>query len=90
MIEVKDIYYAYKTQPETTQAVSGISLSVSKGMYIAILGRNGSGKSTLARMLNALILPDSGDIFVLGMNSKEKKNELSIRKKIGMIFQDPD
>ena len=43
MIEVKDIYYAYKTQPETTQAVSGISLSVSKGMYIAILGRNGSG-----------------------------------------------
>ena len=90
MIEVKDIHYAYKTQPETTKAVSGISLSISKGRYIAILGRNGSGKSTLARMLNALILPDMGDIIVLGMNTKEKVNELPIRKKVGMIFQDPD
>lgn len=90
MIKVNDVYYAYKTQPEITQAVSGISLSVKHGRYIAILGRNGSGKSTFARMLNALILPDSGDIIVLEMNTKEKKNELPIRKSVGMIFQDPD
>lgn len=90
MIEVKNAHYSYKTQPETTKAVSGISLSIAKGRYIAILGRNGSGKSTLARMLNALIIPDSGDIIVLGMNTKEKENQLPIRKKVGMIFQDPD
>lgn len=90
MIQVNEVHYAYKTQPEITQAISGISLSVDNGRYIAILGRNGSGKSTLARMLNALILPDLGDIIVLGMNTKEKKNELAIRKNVGMIFQDPD
>ncbi len=90
MIEVKDVYYAYKTQPEITQAISGISLSINKGSYIAILGRNGSGKSTLARMLNALIQPDQGDIYVLGYNSKDQDRVLEIRKNVGMIFQDPD
>jgi energy-coupling factor transport system ATP-binding protein len=90
LIDIKDVYYAYKTQPEVTQAISGISLSVSKGEYVAILGRNGSGKSTLARMLNALIIPDSGTILVLEMDTKDKANELKIRKNVGMIFQDPD
>ena len=62
-------------------------LSIAKGRYIAILGRNGSASPHLPDA-NALIIPDSGDIIVLGMNTKEKENQLPIRKKVGMIFQD--
>lgn len=71
-------------------AVEELSLAVEKGEYIAIIGHNGSGKSTLAKLFNGLILPDSGKIIVDGVEGKDKKALFEIRKKVGVVFQNPD
>jgi len=57
---------------------------------VAIIGPNGSGKSTLAKLFNGLFLPTHGDIFVDGLNTKTKDNIWEIRRKAGMVFQNPD
>ena len=57
---------------------------------MAILGHNGSGKSTLAKLMNGLITPSSGDVYVMGMNTKEEDKIWNIREKAGMVFQNPD
>ncbi|MCD6322486.1 MAG: energy-coupling factor transporter ATPase [Clostridiales bacterium] len=90
LIKVTDVEYTYQNNDSPVKAVDGISMEINDGEFIAVLGRNGSGKSTLARMLNALILPDKGNIVVLEMDSSIEDNVWSIRKNIGMIFQNPD
>ena len=70
--------------------IDELSLEVSAGEYIAVIGRNGSGKSTLAKLFNGLIKPDCGEIFVDGLSSADKKNEFEIRKRVGVVFQNPD
>ncbi|MBO7344452.1 MAG: energy-coupling factor transporter ATPase [Clostridia bacterium] len=70
--------------------LENLSLEVSAGEYIAVIGRNGSGKSTLAKLFNGLIKPDCGEIFVDGLSSADKKNEFEIRKRVGVVFQNPD
>lgn len=71
-------------------AVKNVSLSIEEGEFVAILGHNGSGKSTLAKLLNGLIMPESGDITVYGKNTKDTETLFDIRKSIGMVFQNPD
>ena len=71
-------------------AINGIDLEVHKGEFLTILGHNGSGKSTLAKHINALLLPNGGKIFIDGLDSKEEKNLWEIRKRAGMVFQNPD
>lgn len=94
-IEVKDVFYKYpadEDEPKREQpnVLKGISLTVERGEFIAILGHNGSGKSTLARMLNGLILPDSGTVFVDGMNTTDDENIFDIRSRVGLVLQNPD
>lgn len=72
------------------KAVKGVSLSVNEGEYVAIIGHNGSGKSTLAKLFNALVLPDEGKITVDGYSSDDKKALFEIRKRVGVVFQNPD
>jgi len=72
------------------KAVEDVSLSIRRGEFIVFLGRNGSGKSTLARLLNALLLPDSGVVTVKGMKSSDPENIWEIRRTTGMVFQNPD
>jgi len=72
------------------KAVQGVSLSVNEGEYVAIIGHNGSGKSTLAKLFNALVLPDEGKITVDGYSSDDKKALFEIRKRVGVVFQNPD
>ena len=75
---------------ETAAALSGVDFAVGKGEFVAILGRNGSGKSTLAKLMNALLVPASGDVFVNGVNTRDSSMLWEIRKSVGMIFQNPD
>ena len=72
------------------QALRRISLSIERGEFIALIGANGSGKSTLARLMNALLLPTSGEVSVCGMDTALADNHRAIREKVGMVFQNPD
>ncbi len=71
-------------------AVKNLNFTADKGEYIAIIGHNGSGKSTLAKLLNGLIKPDSGSVNVDGFSSADKKQLFEIRKRVGVVFQNPD
>ena len=88
IIEVKDVEFRYEGAEE--EAVAGVSLRVGRGEFVAVLGRNGSGKSTLAKLLNALNIPQKGEIWIDGVAAHEEANSLEVRKKCGMVFQNPD
>lgn len=70
--------------------VDGLSLTVRSGEYIAILGGNGSGKSTVAKLMNALFIPDAGEVRVMGLSTSSPDDTLAIRRRAGLVFQDPD
>ena len=88
MISVKNVKYTY--DGAETQALKGISFDVFDGEFVAIVGHNGSGKSTVAKLMNALIVPDEGSVTVDGMDTADKSRTLDIRKKVGIVFQNPD
>lgn len=88
MISVRDVKYTYDTAE--TQAIKGVSFDIADGEFVAIVGRNGSGKSTVAKLLNALLIPEEGIITVDGLNTVDEDKVLDIRKKVGVVFQNPD
>ncbi len=96
MIKARDVVFEYQKYDEegnvceTKRAVDGVALDVKKGDFVAILGHNGSGKSTLAKHINALLLPNEGEVWVAGMNTKEEDLVWDIRQSAGMVFQNPD
>ncbi len=90
IISVKNVTYEYKDEDNAVTAVKDLSLNIERGSFTVILGHNGSGKSTLAKMLNGLNKPTSGDIFVDGINTKDEQNEIEVKRKVGMVFQNPD
>lgn len=90
IIEVKDVAYAYTGENNITPALSGVTMSVKKGEFVAIIGHNGSGKSTFARHINALFLPTTGTVTVNGLDTKDEEHVWDIRKSAGMVFQNPD
>lgn len=71
-------------------AVDHVNLDVSRGEFLAVLGRNGSGKSTFAKLLNALILPTSGTVEVDGLRAVSEEDCFRVREVCGMVFQNPD
>lgn len=71
-------------------ALNHINLEIEEGDFVAVIGPNGSGKSTLARHLNGLLLPTSGEVWIKGMNTKNKEYIWKIRQEVGMVFQNPD
>ena len=71
-------------------AIDHVDIEVARGKFVGIIGHNGCGKSTLAKNINALLLPSEGVLTVCGMNTSEENNRLPIRRKAGMIFQNPD
>ena len=88
MIRLSDVTYTYPQSKEP--AVKKISLTIRKKEFIAIMGRNGSGKSTLARLINGLLMPDLGEVTVDGLSSLKPENLVEIRKRVGLLFPDPD
>lgn len=90
-IDVDKVVFSYESEDEQTKTVlKELSLSIDKGEFVALLGHNGSGKSTLAKLFNGILLPDGGDITVCGMNTKNDDTLLDIRRKVGLVLQNPD
>ena len=90
-IQVEHVSFEYDRHTAfPLMAVRDVSIDVPKGGHVAVLGRNGSGKSTLARMLNALEIPDSGRVLVMGKDTLDEKEIWDIRRACGMVFQNPD
>ncbi len=71
-------------------ALEGVDIDIEKGQFVAILGHNGSGKSTLAKHMNAILRPSEGTMWVEGLDTSEEKNVWEVRRKAGMVFQNPD
>jgi len=87
MLQCKNVCYRY--EKDAPDAVSGVSLQVSRGEFVAVLGHNGSGKSTLAKLVNGLFLCDAGEICVAGIPVTEE-TAWEVRRHCGMVFQNPD
>ncbi|HZK29218.1 MAG TPA: energy-coupling factor transporter ATPase [Clostridia bacterium] len=92
MIRFENVSFSYGALQgqRLVQAVRDVSFSIKKGTHVALVGRNGSGKSTLARLMNGLLLPDEGLIFVDGKRTVDEESLYQIRKQCGMVFQNPD
>lgn len=93
IIEIKNVSFDYSNQDEegvSYTAVKNLSLKIERGSFTVILGHNGSGKSTLAKMLNGLNKPTFGDILVDGINTKDEETEIEVKRRVGMVFQNPD
>jgi len=92
LIRFCDVSYRYESDNETPLplAIKNINIDIKKGEFVAILGHNGSGKSTLAKLSNAIILPESGKVFVEGMDTADETHEYDIRQTVGVVFQNPD
>ena len=92
MIQCKDVTFTYPAQEgrEAQAALEGVNLTIEKGSFVAVLGHNGSGKSTLAKHMNAVLLPSGGTVTVDGMDTRDEALLLEIRRRVGMVFQNPD
>lgn len=91
ILKFDNVTFRYESDDTTLPpAVENLSLEIKKGEFVAVLGHNGSGKSTLAKLSNGLVTPESGDVYVLGMNTKDEENDLKIKQTVGVVFQNPD
>ena len=93
IIEFKNVTFRYEGDEEgvvLAPAVKDFSLNIEEGEFVAILGHNGSGKSTLAKLANGLLLAESGDVLVNGMNTKNEDDDIKIKQTVGVVFQNPD
>ncbi len=88
IISLKNVSFRYGE--DAPYVLDSVSADIADGEFVAVLGYNGSGKSTFAKLLNGILLPFDGDIFVDGMNTKDEGKLFDIRKTIGMVFQNPD
>ena len=75
---------------EKNRVLDNVSLNVKEGEFLAVLGHNGSGKSTLAKHFNAILLPTDGKVFVDGIDTSDESRLFDIRRRVGMVFQNPD
>ena len=93
MLRTENLTYSYPASEENEQptlALDGVTLAIERGSFTVILGHNGSGKSTLAKTFNAVLLPSGGRVYVDGMDTTDEKLLLEIRRRVGMVFQNPD
>ena len=94
-IKVENLSYLYEDEaPDSAPVLKDLSLQINRGEFVAILGHNGSGKSTLAKLLNMILMPTSGKIYVNGIDITDEslgdEEVLGLRKTVGMVFQNPD
>ena len=92
IIKTENLSFSYPPDEgkEPVLALNDIDLSIGQGSFIAVLGHNGSGKSTLAKHMNAVLLPGGGKVWVDGMDTLDESLLLEIRRRVGMVFQNPD
>ena len=91
-ISVEHLSYSYPGVDDTpgVAVFTDLNLTVENGTFVAILGSNGCGKSTLAKHFNSILLPCGGKVYVYGMDTIQEEKLLSVRKNVGMVFQNPD
>ncbi len=92
MIKAQNLFYSYMDEETEKKnlVLKDVSLEIPKGQFVALLGHNGSGKSTLARTFNAILIPEGGKVYVDSMDTSNEELLYEIRKKAGMVFQNPD
>ncbi len=91
-IKFDNVTFAYTDADENIEntVIKNLSFSIEKGDFICILGHNGCGKSTTAKLCNAILVPQSGNVTVDGIDTKDEDKIFDIRRKVGMVFQNPD
>ena len=92
-ISVQNVSFYYNEPEEGEVArlvLDDVSFEVKKGEFVAILGHNGSGKSTVAKHLNAMLVPQSGKVFIDGKDTSDEKLTYDIRRQVGLVLQNPD
>ena len=92
IIRTENLSYAYPPDEgkEPVPALTGVDLTIEPGSFVVVLGHNGSGKSTLAKHMNAVLLPTGGRVLVDGIDTAEEESLFEIRRRVGMVFQNPD
>ena len=92
MLQTEHLSFTYPAEEgqTSTVALEEVSLSIERGSFVVVLGHNGSGKSTLAKHMNAVLLPSGGTVYVEGMDTRDEALLLEIRRRVGMVFQNPD
>lgn len=95
LIRFENVNFSYITEDDNGKAneesvLKDFHLTVEKGSFVAVLGHNGSGKSTVAKLTNGILVPQSGSVTVDGIKTDSEENIYNIRKKVGMVFQNPD
>ena len=89
ILTAENLKFRYDSE-QPVYALDGVSTSVKRGEFVAVLGANGCGKSTLAKHFNAILLPESGKVYVEGMDTSDDSKLYDIRQTVGMVFQNPD
>lgn len=92
-ISAQNVCFSYseiEDGKKAVNAVDGVSLDINKGEFVALLGHNGCGKSTMAKHFNALLVPDSGKVYVDGDDTSDEEKAYDIRRKVGLVQQNPD
>ena len=92
IIKTENLTFSYPPDEgkEPVPALKGVELAIEQGSFVVILGHNGSGKSTLAKHMNAVLLPGGGTVWVDGMDTSDENLLLEVRRRVGMVFQNPD
>lgn len=93
IIDIQGVTFSHepgKSPQQVVKALHDVTLRITQGEFVSILGRNGSGKSTLGRLINALYLPTQGIVRVHGIETRDSGQLWEIRRLTGMVFPDPD
>ena len=92
IIRMEHVTFTYPATDvkESFNALNDLTLSIEKGSFVAIIGQNGSGKSTMAKLVNALLLPGEGTVWVNGYDTRDEAHLWDVRQSAGMVFQNPD
>lgn len=91
LIRFENVDFTYKSEDENDVTVlRDFNLNVEQGAFVALLGHNGSGKSTVAKLANGILFPEKGCVYVDGQQVTDDDSVFDIRKKVGMVFQNPD
>ena len=92
IIRMEHVTFTYPATDvkESFNALNDLTLSIEKGSFVAVIGQNGSGKSTMAKLVNALLLPGEGTVWVNGYDTRDEAHLWDVRQSAGMVFQNPD
>lgn len=93
LIEFQNVCFSYAAEEdgaEKADVIKNLNLNIEKGSFVAVLGHNGSGKSTIAKLTNGILIPQSGKVLVDGIEAVDDESIFNIRRKVGMVFQNPD